>query len=69
MIEYQLFTLVLDCFVYLDALRLSAYMFTIVLSFCWIVPFIIIVSFFVSCYSFLFKSMFSDKGMATAVFF
>ena len=62
-------SLVLICFVYLGALRLSAYMFTIVLSFCWIVPFIIIVSFFVSCYGFIFKSIFSDIGMATAVFF
>ena len=61
-------SLVLDCFVYLDALRLSAYMFTIVLSFCSIVSFIIIVS-FVSCYSFIFKSILSDKGTATADFF
>ena len=37
--------------------------------FFWIVPFIITVSFVVSCYSFLFKSIFSDIGMATAVFF
>ena len=62
-------SLVLICFVYLGALRLSAYMFTIVLSFCCIVSFIIIVSFFVSCYSFIFKSILSDKGTATADFF